>query len=507
MPHYQIPKARLLRAEMHMSLSQFSIFTSLIRSAAKRYLNCGLRPEDQDPNDLQQFMRMVQQRQPNFSKKYEDSWPVMAYLEIYLLRRIQKAAYLKRRFGRYRKGFNRCLDPIWFRYAHANKTGTPFKRNCQATVRAYCGPKKPTESPRLCERSASNAENEMIKMVYPLRNCVSVVVKRLRKEISTPDSASGADSETDINPLSSKASSPSPPRAIAPLCTDPVLNFLSSAKPNLADFHSHFVNMGFIDDNALKAFFSWPVDVQESMMRAELGRSMNSLQLHVQSTQVALGWDWQANIVTWYLGMGTRETLGSTPMTARWATQGQVISTSETEGDVDQSEPVEQGQTKEALTGVSSVRVLAMEATYRRNRATSNIALNFTASMPFSERHARDYTGHPLWYSDRLQGQRENLSTSLRLKEQGVDSYCTDRYRVPRTRKSVPGENGTSSDLQPDGEETSRQNSLDCLDIFLSVVDGRKVSMSYLSSTDVIVVAAASPGKSKTHENGRFNIA
>ncbi|KAI6164104.1 hypothetical protein EDD17DRAFT_1506952 [Pisolithus thermaeus] len=220
MPHYQIPKARLLCAEMHMSLSQFSIFTSLIRSAAKRYLNCGLRPEDQDPNDLQQFMRM------------------------------------------------------------ANKTGMPFKWNCQATVRAYCGPKKPTESPRLCERSASNAENETIKMVYPLRNCVSVVIKRLCKEISTPDSASGADSETDINPLSSKASSPSPPRAIAPLCTDPVLNFLSSAKPNLTDFHSHFVNMGFIDDNALKAFFSWPVDVQESMMRAKLGRSMNSLQLH-----------------------------------------------------------------------------------------------------------------------------------------------------------------------------------------------------------------------------------
>ncbi|KAI6097358.1 hypothetical protein EV401DRAFT_2082625 [Pisolithus croceorrhizus] len=278
MPHYQIPKARLLRAEMHISLSQFNIFTSLIRSAGKRYLNCGLRPEDQDPNDLQQFMRMVHQRQPNFSKKYEDSWLVMAYLEIYLLRRIQKAAYLKRRFGQYRKGFNRCLDPIWFRYAHANKTGMPFKWNCQATVKAYCG--KPMESPRLCERSASNEENEMIKMVCPLRNRVSVVVKRLRKEISTLNSASDADSETDINPLSSKVSSPSPPQAIAPLCTDPILNFLSLVKPNLTDFHSHFVNMGFIDDNALKAFFSWPVDVQESMMRAELGWSMNSLQLH-----------------------------------------------------------------------------------------------------------------------------------------------------------------------------------------------------------------------------------
>ncbi|KAI5996392.1 hypothetical protein EDD15DRAFT_2195219 [Pisolithus albus] len=219
MPHYQIPKTRLLRREMHMSLSQFSEFMSLIRSAAKRHLNCGLRPEEQDPDDLQQFMRM------------------------------------------------------------ANKTGAPFKRNCQVTVRAYREPKKSTKRQRLCER---NANNGMIKRVYPLQNRVSVVIKKFRKKsyvIPISDSESDADSETGAGPLSSFSPAASP-RAIVPLCTDPVLDFLSSVRPSLAQFHNYFVKMGFVDDNALKAFFSWPADVQESMVRTELGQLMNPLQLH-----------------------------------------------------------------------------------------------------------------------------------------------------------------------------------------------------------------------------------
>ncbi|KAI5981579.1 hypothetical protein EDD15DRAFT_2378396 [Pisolithus albus] len=270
MPHYQMPRASLLRAEMHMTQACFSEFTSLIRSAAKKHLNCELRPEEQDPDDLRRFTSHVHHRQPNFSKKYAESWPVMAYLEIYLFYRIRKATYLKNRFGRHRK-----VTLL----AQANKTGAPFKRNCQASVEAYS--KKPTKCQKQCGRSAPDEENEAIKMVYPPKNRVSVVIQNLRKEryvIQISDSESDAESETDVSP-SSPFSAPSP-RVIAPLRTDAVLDFLSSARPNLSDFHPHLVNLGFIDDDALEAFFSWPVDVQENMMRIELGRLMNPLQLH-----------------------------------------------------------------------------------------------------------------------------------------------------------------------------------------------------------------------------------
>ncbi|KAI5994388.1 hypothetical protein EDD15DRAFT_2196012 [Pisolithus albus] len=283
MPHYQIPKAR---------------------SAAKRHLNCWLKPEDQDPYDLQRFMRMIHQCQPNLSKEYEDSWPVMAYLEIYLLYRIQKAAYLKRRFGRCRQRFNRCPDPIWFRYAHvhpnvcpilttpylsfpvqASETGAPFERNCQATVKVGVFAVLVTiiDQPKKLTKPMHHKENEIIKMVYP-RNRVSVVIKKLRKESNmipiSHRSACNADNEVDTNPSNSCSSVPSHARMPVPSCNNPVFDFLSSARPTLAQFHSHFVDMGFMDDNVFKAFFSWPVDVQESMARTKLGWSMNPLQLH-----------------------------------------------------------------------------------------------------------------------------------------------------------------------------------------------------------------------------------
>ncbi|KAI6098709.1 hypothetical protein F5141DRAFT_1066772 [Pisolithus sp. B1] len=108
MPHNQIPKARLLCAEMCMTHAWFRELTSLIRSEAKRYLNCGLRPEEQDPDDLQQLMKMD-----------------------------LKGALPQASFWMPWKAFNRCPDPIWFHYAQANKTGALFKQNCQAIVMAY----------------------------------------------------------------------------------------------------------------------------------------------------------------------------------------------------------------------------------------------------------------------------------------------------------------------------------------------------------------------------------
>ncbi|KAI5999339.1 hypothetical protein F5J12DRAFT_275448 [Pisolithus orientalis] len=59
-----------------------------------------------------------------------------------------------------------------------------------------------------------------------------------------------------------------------------VLELLSSAKPNLEAFHPHFVKMGITDGNALRDLLSWPVHVQERMLRVELGGAMSVLQLY-----------------------------------------------------------------------------------------------------------------------------------------------------------------------------------------------------------------------------------
>ncbi|KAI5985709.1 hypothetical protein EDD15DRAFT_2200421 [Pisolithus albus] len=199
---------------------------SLIRSAAMKHLNCGLRLEEQDPDDLQRFKQMVHQHQPDFSKRYADSWPVMAYLEIYLSNRVRKAIYLK---------------------------------NC-----------------RKANKLAMPRSNGISKPQSRLTLSYQKVPKSFVIQIS--DSESNTEGETDVRPPSPP---PAPsPRAIAPPPSDPILDFLSSARPSLADFHNHFINMGIIDNNGLNAFFSWPVDMQENMVRTELGRLMNPLQLY-----------------------------------------------------------------------------------------------------------------------------------------------------------------------------------------------------------------------------------
>ncbi|KAI6094956.1 hypothetical protein F5141DRAFT_1068853 [Pisolithus sp. B1] len=170
---------------------------------------------------------------------------------------------------------------------------------------------------------------------------------------------------------------------------------------------------------------------------------------------------------------------------------------------VDQSEPVEQGQTKEALTGVSQYERGLTGAPSSGFEALNNMLVACLFLNDTQE------TIPDIRFGTRIDSKGNGRTYPHRCDRKNKEWTVTAPIDIvfPAPERAVPGENGTSSDLQPDGEETSRQNSLDCLDIFLSVVDGRKVSMSYLSSADVIVVAAASPGKSKTHENGRFNIA
>ncbi|KAI5999340.1 hypothetical protein F5J12DRAFT_275389 [Pisolithus orientalis] len=59
-----------------------------------------------------------------------------------------------------------------------------------------------------------------------------------------------------------------------------VLELLSSARPNLEAFHPHFIKMGITDGNALRDLLSWPVHVQERMLKVELGGAMSALQLY-----------------------------------------------------------------------------------------------------------------------------------------------------------------------------------------------------------------------------------
>ncbi|KAL4067897.1 hypothetical protein V8B97DRAFT_1394280 [Scleroderma yunnanense] len=276
MPYCQIRFVWQLSRETEMDPIHFSKFRSTVKSAAKMYLNCELRPEEQNISALRRFMDAVHEREPSICKKYEESWPVMAYLEIYLLGRIRFSAHQNNRYGP-RTRYVRCPEPIWFRYAEARSTGR-FRRNCQSGNR------------RAVERPLPSSD-----LYKPPSKCTSgidIVEKILKHEYHSPSpsesfceirdedemSEIGSDTDNSVTVIES-GSNDRRRGCLAVASIDPLLGFLSSVRPNLGNFRTHFIDMGFTDGEALDAFFSWPIDVQESTMRTQFAQTMNVLQL------------------------------------------------------------------------------------------------------------------------------------------------------------------------------------------------------------------------------------
>ncbi|KAI6095826.1 hypothetical protein EDD16DRAFT_1528350 [Pisolithus croceorrhizus] len=69
MPHYEMPRASLLHVQMHMTHTQFRKYMTLIRSAAKKHLNCGLRPEEQDQDSLVPAKSLQKDMKGNLSQE------------------------------------------------------------------------------------------------------------------------------------------------------------------------------------------------------------------------------------------------------------------------------------------------------------------------------------------------------------------------------------------------------------------------------------------------------
>ncbi|KAI6100903.1 hypothetical protein EV401DRAFT_1894371 [Pisolithus croceorrhizus] len=104
MPHNQIPKARLLCAEMCMTHAWFRELTISSKEVPQLWIE---------------------------TRRAGPRWP-SAIMKMDL-----KGALPQASFWMPWKASNMCPDPIWFHYAQANKTGAPFKWNCQAIVMAY----------------------------------------------------------------------------------------------------------------------------------------------------------------------------------------------------------------------------------------------------------------------------------------------------------------------------------------------------------------------------------
>ncbi|KIJ69046.1 hypothetical protein HYDPIDRAFT_23907 [Hydnomerulius pinastri MD-312] len=249
MPYYQIRQTNILCLEANMEKSEFGEFKSMIRFTAKECLDDSLRPEDQDPDAFKIFLETVNQRDPDIARRYEHSWIVLGYLEQYLNSR-RRDSHKDRRTGP-RKRIMRCPEPIWVRFAQAQESGTPIRRNCQVLHRAS------TPGPRPQLR----------------RSARTTTVTALARRATNERKQAVIEPDGDEQPNAPCHSTPGP-------TVDPVLAFLRTLRPSLEDFHSHFADMGIQTSNDLNNLFSWPIKDQESAMRVQFDQKMNFMQLN-----------------------------------------------------------------------------------------------------------------------------------------------------------------------------------------------------------------------------------
>lgn len=260
MPWYQIRLVADLSREADMDSDRFLEFRRIVISSANMHLNCDRRPEEQDINALERFMKTVHDREPSISNRFEESWPVMAYLEIYLVGRIRQNRYLNRRYG-YRKRFVNCPDPIWVRYAEVRTTGR-FRRNCRREDRRRA--RTPLRLSPFREPPSMHIQRTFKRENRASTPCESVYDRDNEDEVSQSDNSATAIVECESDHISP---------------TDPLVDFLVSVRPNLLDFQSHFIDMGLTNAEAIDAFLSWPIDVQENTMRMQFTQVMNVIQL------------------------------------------------------------------------------------------------------------------------------------------------------------------------------------------------------------------------------------
>ncbi|KAF8136740.1 hypothetical protein EV363DRAFT_1447083 [Boletus edulis] len=131
MPNHNIESVRELFYETRMSHRDFRALTLIVRLTARKYLDdSGCVPaEKQDPAAFRQFLDQVNICDPTIADRYPYSWPVLAYLELYLCGR--RRTYCRRnpddttKPPPQHKFVHRT--PIYIRYSRSVKTGRPFR--------------------------------------------------------------------------------------------------------------------------------------------------------------------------------------------------------------------------------------------------------------------------------------------------------------------------------------------------------------------------------------------
>ncbi|KAG2756069.1 hypothetical protein P692DRAFT_20715490 [Suillus brevipes Sb2] len=237
-----------------MNPRQWQRLRALVIDAAARFLNTQDRYEHQDPEMVRLFYQAVHATWPEVAAKYPNSWVLVWYLKIYLLKRVYRKRWSEK-VARERASSQARQQPRRLRVAiNTNRSFCQIDTGASQACVAMRTRRRTTAYDRLVSPSGPEIR------ASPAMYCSSVT---LSQNSGSPSSPASAHSHSVVPVQSSRA----------------VFRFLDSMSPSLVKLVPDFLSAGIYDQSHLEDFFTWPEKAQRNFLLKTFTGKVNALEL------------------------------------------------------------------------------------------------------------------------------------------------------------------------------------------------------------------------------------
>ncbi|KAG2041650.1 hypothetical protein BDR03DRAFT_670927 [Suillus americanus] len=254
-PARQCKDVKDVKMASKMDPRQWQRLRALVMDAAARFLDIQDRYEHQDPEMVRLFYQAVHATWPEVAEKYPNSWALVWYLKIYLLKRVYRKRWYDRKIARERAASQARQQPRRLRTKNTNQSSV---RQLDTGASQACVAMRTRRRAAACDGPASLSGPEIT--ASPTMHCSPVIASQ---HCGSSSSLASAHSHGVVPVQSSHA----------------VFRFLDSMTPSLVKLVPDFLSAGIYDQNHLEDFFTWPEKAQRNfLLKTFIGR-MNALEL------------------------------------------------------------------------------------------------------------------------------------------------------------------------------------------------------------------------------------
>ncbi|KAH9933489.1 uncharacterized protein B0H18DRAFT_647088 [Fomitopsis serialis] len=220
-------------------------FSNSMRSLAEQFLDTSRNLDSQDPERWQKFFRKVVQSHP-FVTKFQDSWPVEAYVRRHLSRT---------------------------KWLHTRKATSTNSVRSNRAVAGVGGDGNANDAPRRLRDTSTQSQVTISSSASATSTAPSASIalsqSRPRARVGPAPSASPAAVPA---PSGVQVNAPPPPPKTSPfkLREETVRQFLRSLNPTLEDLTQRFISAGLVNKKCLVALAGMPDWEKDKLLRDDM---------------------------------------------------------------------------------------------------------------------------------------------------------------------------------------------------------------------------------------------